>query len=332
MIRGASIHISKIILIFIISCCITGCVNEDNKKANYKANQKIENTKEATITIADLSKNDLEGKEKTKGELLVEEPVLQEYSTMEEVDFSKYFNEIAGCAVFYNDVTNEFQVYNKELCEIQTSPCSTFKIISTLMGLESKVVDVNTTMGYNGTIYPLEAWNKDLTLEEAFSASCVWYYKKVIDKVGPDEVQKYLDKLEYGNKDISEWDGSNANSSPELSGFWLGSSLKISPMEQVSILANIFEGRTAFSKENIDILKDIMLVESNDMVKIYGKTGTGKDMGTGKNNNAWFVGMAETKDDVYYFAVRLDESKSQDLAGARARDIAFSLIENYYIQ
>lgn len=328
MIRVDFIHISKIVLIFFIGCCVSGCVNNDNSKAN----QEIDNKKEATVAKAGLSVNDLQHQEPIKEELLVEETILQEFSTMEEVDFSEYFDEITGCAVFYNDATHEFQVYNKELCEIQTSPCSTFKIISTLMGLESKVVDVNTTMGYNGSIYPIEAWNTDLTLPEAFSSSCVWYYKKVIDKLGPNEVQKYLDQLQYGNKDISEWNGSSVNSLPELRGFWLGSSLKISPMEQVAILANIFEGKTAFAKDNIDILKDIMLAESNDMVKIYGKTGTGKDLATGKNNNAWFVGMAETKDDVYYFAVRLDESDNQDLAGAKAKEIAFLLIDNYYIQ
>lgn len=328
MIRGAFIHFSKVVLILFMSCCVTGCANE----GNIKANKEIENKKEETLAKSDLSVKDIQKEETNKEELLVEEMILQEFSTVEEVNFSEYFDEITGCAVFYNDATHELQVYNKDLCEIQTSPCSTFKIISTLMGLENKVVDVDTTMGYNGTIYPIETWNKDLTLGEAFSASCVWYYRKLIDKVGPDEVQKYLEQLQYGNKDISEWNGSSVNSLPELSGFWLGSSLKISPMEQVAILANIFEGRTAFAKDKIDILKDIMLVESNDMVKIYGKTGTGKDLATGKNNNAWFVGMAETKDDVYYFAIRLDESKSQDLVSAKAKEIAFSLIENYYIQ
>ena len=35
--------------------------------------------------------------------------------------------------------------------------------------------------------------------------------------------------LNYGNKDISEWDGSDINPLPQLNGFWLESSLKISP-------------------------------------------------------------------------------------------------------
>ena len=66
-------------------------------------------------------------------------------------------------------------------------------------------------MEYNGTQYPIDEWNSDLRLQEAFQTSCIWYFRKVIDKVGKDEVQKELDTLVYGNCDISEWEGSNCN-------------------------------------------------------------------------------------------------------------------------
>ena len=42
---------------------------------------------------------------------------------------------------------------------------------------------------------------------------------------------------QYG---VTEWNGSNANPLAELNGFWLESSLRISPFEQVQILAKIF--------------------------------------------------------------------------------------------
>jgi bla regulator protein BlaR1 len=60
--------------------------------------------------------------------------------------------------------------------------------------------------------------------------------------------------LDYGNCDISEWDGSGMNSLLTLNGFWLDSSLEILPKEQVDIIAKIFEGKTDFSKKNIKIL------------------------------------------------------------------------------
>jgi bla regulator protein BlaR1 len=45
-----------------------------------------------------------------------------------------------GCAVFFNSYTNVYKMYREELCEKQTSPCSTFKIIATIMGLEIGVI------------------------------------------------------------------------------------------------------------------------------------------------------------------------------------------------
>ena len=47
----------------------------------------------------------------------------------------------------------------------------------------------------------------DLTLEEAFQNSCIWYFREVIDLVGRDKMQEELKNLQYGNCDISgmEW-------------------------------------------------------------------------------------------------------------------------------
>ena len=50
---------------------------------------------------------------------------------------------------------DEFEVYNREMCEKQVSPALPFKIISALMGLENHVIeDENSTMNYDGTQYP----------------------------------------------------------------------------------------------------------------------------------------------------------------------------------
>ena len=70
-------------------------------------------------------------------------------------------------------------------------PYSTFKIISALMGLHNGVIaDETSAMEYNGTQYYNSAWNKDLSLREAFQTSCIWYSRQVIDAVGSAEVKK----------------------------------------------------------------------------------------------------------------------------------------------
>ena len=80
------------------------------------------------------------------------------------------------------------------------------------------------------------------------------FFRKVIDEVGQETIQEELNKLDYGNCDISEWSGSGVNSFPELNGFWIESSLMISPIEQVEVLHKIMEGETIYTKSEIEIL------------------------------------------------------------------------------
>ncbi|WP_288611980.1 penicillin-binding transpeptidase domain-containing protein, partial [uncultured Victivallis sp.] len=101
---------------------------------------------------------------------------------------------------------------NRTLAEHRFPPCSTFKIVSTLMGLDSGVLTgPESRLGYDGTRYEFAAWNGDLTLREAFRTSCVPYYKKLTGKLDRRTVQKTLDRLNYGNCDISVWNSNGHN-------------------------------------------------------------------------------------------------------------------------
>lgn len=312
------------ILAILISISCIGC-NKTNGNNNEK---KLESITTASVTPTIKASQDT-SIEKIKPSKEVE--VTEAVPNIEAVDYYDCFDKIKGCAVFFNCNTKVYNMYNEELCEKRASPDSTFKIISTLMGLENGVINsVDSTMEYDGTNYSNEKWNRDLNLKDAFKESCVWYYRKVIDRIGQSEVQKWLDKLDYGNCDISEWDGNGINSLPVLNGFWLDSSLEISPKEQVDILANIFEGKTDFSKKNINILKEVMLTQKDGNVSVYGKTGTGKNANTGNMGNGWFVGMFENNDERYYFAVHLTDEKREDVWGPKAKEIALNIIDKYY--
>lgn len=245
------------------------------------------------------------------------------------VDYSSYFKGINGTAIFYTPENNHYTVYNQSLSEKRSSPCSTFKIFSTYVGLSSHKLDPNnSTRKWNGTIYWYDAWNKDIDLDTAFKTSCVWYYRQVIDEIGQDTMQKYIDKFDYGNKDISDWDGkTDLDDDPrDLKGFWLETSLKISPLEQVQLLNRLFsanENPMALAK-----LKELMLVyeDNNTGLKIYGKTGYG--VVNGENADAWFVGMYEYNSKVTYFAVRLDDPKNPQALSSTAKEIAINIIKN----
>ena len=312
------------ILAILLCLCFAGCTK--SKENDNKEAENITSIPELPTLIAsqDITIE--------KNILPTEAEVTEAVQHMIDVDFSEYFNGIEGCAVFFNSDTDVYNLYKEELCEKRASPCSTFKIVATIMGLEAGVLDsVDSKMGYDETIYHMNAWNEDLRLQDAFQESCVWYFRKVIDQIGESVVKKYLNQLEYGNCDISEWEGSGINSAPELNGFWLESSLEISPKEQVNILVDIFNGNTDFSKQSIDILKEVMLTQKIGSVSVYGKTGTGQNASTGNRDNAWFVGMFENSDERYYFAVHLtDESK--EVSGPIAKEIALNIINEYYVK
>ncbi len=236
---------------------------------------------------------------------------------VKEADYSTYFGSRNGCAVFYNADENTMEIYNSEMANTRFSPNSTFKIIAVLEGLRYGVIESeNSHMHYNGGKYPFESWEKDLNLKEAFRESCVWYFRQVIDKVGQENMQKDIDKLGYGNRDISMWQGSGEAPTPDTNGFWLGSSLKISPVEMTRIIADIFEGKTDYDQSDIAILKNVM---QSDKDGIYGKTGTGRD------NTAWYAGFYEYGSSRTYFAVHI-EGGNISTAGADAKEAAYGII------
>lgn len=237
------------------------------------------------------------------------------------IDLSENFNGINGCCVVFNLKENQYLFYNKALANKRVSPYSTFKIVSTLIGLQNKIIeDQDSTMHYNNIKYPVETWNQNLTLKDAFQSSCIWFFKQVIDAVGQNEVKAEIDQLSYGNCDVSEWNGSNVNLFDDLNGFWLNSSLKISPFEQVQLLTKIFEGHTFYSNEYIEILKNLMKDDHNQ--QIYGKTGAGP------NGIAWFIGFLEQKHKKIYIAVYLDDNTRNYISGSLAKDIAFKILKD----
>ena len=155
-------------------------------------------------------------------------------------DWSEYFNGLKGTAVIYDASDRQYTIYNQDLAETRRSPCSTFKIISSLIALENgTITPENSTRPWSGEIFWNEDWNKDIDFCEAFCTSCVWYYRQVIDDIGKDMMQKELDKLQYGNCDISDWEGrlNTNNNNRALTGFWIESSLLISPKEQAEVIS-----------------------------------------------------------------------------------------------
>jgi bla regulator protein BlaR1 len=261
---------------------------------------------------------------------LISEPLPKE-PTIAEVDLENYFEGINGAAVLYDPAENSYQIYNQEVALMQRSPCSTFKIISSLIALENKVVEPdNSTRTWSGEVFWNEEWNRDIGFEDAFRTSCVWYFREVIDEIGDERMQSALDELQYGNCDISDWEGrlNTNNNNRALTGFWIESSLKISPKEQVEVMERIFGEDSIYSQESQAYLKQVMLLpeQKNSGTLIYGKTGLGKSRGVVVD--AWFTGFADTSEGRTYFCVYLGETDGKNVSSTKAKEIAIEIVSS----
>ncbi|MDE6364171.1 MAG: class D beta-lactamase [Lachnospiraceae bacterium] len=251
------------------------------------------------------------------------------------IDWSECFNGLNGAAVVYDVSARQYTIYNSDLALIRRSPCSTFKIISSLIALENGIFEPeDSTRIWNGEIFWNEDWNKDIDFREAFRTSCVWYYRQVIDDIGKNMMQKELEKLQYGNCDISDWEGrlNTNNNNRALTGFWLESSLRISPKEQVEVMERIFGDHSDYSEETQRELKQVMLVSEQERtdISIYGKTGMGK--ADGFVVDAWFTGFAENAEGKIYFCVYLGKTDNMNVSSSQAKEIAIRIVSDYYGQ
>ncbi len=235
-----------------------------------------------------------------------------------DIDWSEYFNGLQGEAVIYDASNRRYTMYNSEMALARRSPCSTFKIIiSSLIALENGVIMLeDSARTWSGEVFWNEDWNKDIDFKEAFRTSCVWYYRQVIDDIGQDVMQKELDRLSYGNCDISDWEGrlNTNNNNRALTGFWIESSLLISPKEQAEVMERIFGENSEYSEVTRNELKQVMLVSEQDRadICIYGKTGMGKAEGVVVD--AWFTGFAEGTKGNIYFCVHLGRTDNRNVS------------------
>ncbi len=234
------------------------------------------------------------------------------------VDFSKYFGKYEGSFVLYDLRNDVWSIHDIKHATLRVAPDSTYKIYDALFGLEEGVITPQDSfIAWNGENYPFEAWNADQTLQSAMASSVNWYFQSVDEQLGTTSVYDYIKEIGYGNK----------NMSGDFSTYWMESSLKISPIEQVELLTQLQNNNFGFAPENINAVKDSICLSSSDAGTFYGKTGTGRV--DGQDVNGWFIGYIETADNTYFFATNI--GADSDATGGNATEITMSILSDMNI-
>ena len=234
-----------------------------------------------------------------------------------EIDLRNYFGKYEGSFVLYDLKRDVWKIHNIDRAVLRVAPNSTYKIYDALFGLEGVITPANSLIKWNGKNYPFEAWNTDQTLQSAMGASVNWYFQTIDERLGADSIQKYLHQIGYGNENLSG----------NLSSYWLNSSLKISPIEQVELLVKLHNNRFGFSLENTGTVKNALHISSSAFGDLYGKTGTGRV--NGQDVNGWFIGFVENADNTYFFASNIQYQKHA--TGKKASEITLSVLSDLNI-
>lgn len=269
--------------------------------------------------------------------LLISVLIMNGFSSMRaqetEIKIARLFHGVEGCFMVTKVDNTEQYFYNKEQCLQTYSPCSTFKIVNSLIALQTGVANGakfelkwdsirNPKEPWMDEKLPFKNWMQDHSLESAFKNSVVWYYQEIARRIGTEKMQKYLGTMAYGNNDISSG----------IDQFWLCGSLQISVKQQVQFLRSLYNEKLyGINDQNIKTVKNIMLYKATDTYKVYGKTGGGDCMDG--EVIGWYIGIVECEKGAYAFAMNMLANDFSAFDNNRRIEISLQILNELgYIQ
>ncbi len=217
--------------------------------------------------------------------------------------------------VVFSPNTQEWFFRNRDRAQKDWLPASTFKILHTLIALQSGVVKKDEVFKWDGTKYRAKSWNKDQTLESAFKHSVVWVYQIIAKRIGKARMQNYIDLCAYGNRNIEG----------KLDSFWLDGGLRITSRQQIEFLRQLQANTLPFSRAHMQFVKKIMVRNGGRTWLMRAKSGWAQ---RAKPQYGWLVGWIEKGKDVWFFATNVeiqtrdDAKKRMDLTLQSLREMA----------
>ncbi len=242
----------------------------------------------------------------------------------EEKALGKYFtdNNVAGCFALFNNNNGNFTVYNlARYRDSVYSPASTFKIVNSLIGLQTGVITNDSMIiKWDGVPRSFPQWNKDLSMYEAFRVSAVPYYQEVARRIGKEKMQLWLDSLSYGTFSNGRAAAPNQKITSAIDTFWLDNSLKITPDEQLGLVKKLYFNQLPFFKEYQQTVKTAMLFEDKPEYKLSYKTGWQSWDTTSNKHLGWVVGFIEENKHPYFFVLNIESAeKNFDMPAVRMK-------------
>jgi beta-lactamase class D len=225
-----------------------------------------------------------------------------------------YFDSagVTGTFGLFDNGQGNFTIYNlPRFRDSAYTPASTFKIVNSLIGIETgRVKDDSTVFKYDSTLRGRAECNEDMSMYRAFRLSCPPWYRQLARRIGKDTMQHWLDTLGYARKKGRFVITNN------LDTFWLNNDMKITADEELGLVKKLYFDQLPFQKRSQQIVRRMMLWENNANYKLSYKTG----WGTLENGHdlGWIVGWIEENNHPYFFALQLESAnRNIDMRTAR---------------
>ena len=219
--------------------------------------------------------------------------------TVSRPEWERHFEAkgVRGTFIVFEPAKDRYLVCNESRARTRFLPASTFKIPNALIGLEVGAIDdENEVFRWDGRPKPRPAWERDHTLATGMRESVAWMFQEVARRIGRERMREWLDRLEYGNRDIKGG----------IDLFWLQGGLRVSAREQVDFLRKLSEGELPMTQRSQRLVREALMVERTPAYKLYAKTASA---GAGSNALAWWAGWIERKGrPAAYFALNFAPS------------------------
>ena len=132
-------------------------------------------------------------------------------------------------------------------------------------------------------------------------------------RVGREQMQAYVDKMEYGNRDISG----------KIDSFWLDGGLRISADEQIVFLRKLILNQLPFSDKDMELVREMLILDETEEYILHAKTGWALRTET---QIGWWVGWIEKDGHNYIFTTDFESPEPIGVNGPAREEITRAIL------
>ncbi|MCP3059526.1 hypothetical protein LXT21_12140 [Myxococcus sp. K38C18041901] len=188
-----------------------------------------------------------------------------------------------GCFLVMDLDSGEVTRNDSKLCATPLVPASTFKVPHALIALETGVVSsVDEVREWDGTQHAISMWNQDQTLDTAMRRSALWVFQGTAKQIGHERMEQWLMRLDYGNR----------KASGDITRFWLGGPLRITPDAQLDFLARMYRGQLLVSPRVLEAVQGTLVHGPDTVASVRDGINLGgpwKDNATLSAKTGWHL-------------------------------------------